>query len=148
MRRWPRTSSASRSTKCWTGCPTSWCAASARVWRCEGEHIRRGAAQLGGAKGGGEEETLQAGEERGEGRAPESVLAGVSSAMPALLEAYKLSSRAAHVGFEWPDIDGLFDKLHEETERAAGGVEGMSGAGTAADRRREWRNRVGTQVPR
>jgi len=45
----------------------------------------------------------------------ESVLAGVSSAMPALLEAHKLSSRAAHVGFDWPEIAGLFDKLQEET---------------------------------
>jgi MazG family protein len=47
---------------------------------------------------------------------PESVLAGVSSAMPALLEAHKLSSRAAHVGFDWPEIGGLFDKLDEEAE--------------------------------
>ena len=46
----------------------------------------------------------------------ESVLAGVSSAVPALLEAYKLSSRAAHVGFDWPEVSGLFDKLHEETD--------------------------------
>jgi nucleoside triphosphate diphosphatase len=46
---------------------------------------------------------------------PESVLAGVSSAMPALLEAHKLSSRAAHVGFDWPEIGGLFEKLDEET---------------------------------
>ena len=46
---------------------------------------------------------------------PESVLAGVSSAMPALLEAHKLSSRAAQVGFDWPEIGGLFDKLEEET---------------------------------
>jgi ATP diphosphatase len=46
---------------------------------------------------------------------PESVLAGVSSAMPALLEAHKLSSRAAHVGFDWPEIGGLFEKLEEET---------------------------------
>src|SRR5439155_3744365 len=45
---------------------------------------------------------------------PESVLAGVSSAMPALLEAHKLSARAAHVGFDWPEIAGLFDKLEEE----------------------------------
>lgn len=45
---------------------------------------------------------------------PESVLAGVSSAMPALLEAHKLSSRAAHVGFDWPEIAGLFEKLEEE----------------------------------
>jgi MazG family protein len=47
---------------------------------------------------------------------PESVLAGVSSGIPALLEAFKLSSRAAHVGFDWPNIEGLFDKLHEETD--------------------------------
>lgn len=47
---------------------------------------------------------------------PESVLAGVSAAMPALLEAHKLSSRAARVGFDWPNVQGLFDKLHEETE--------------------------------
>jgi MazG family protein len=46
---------------------------------------------------------------------PESVLAGVSSAIPSLLEAYKLSSRAAHVGFDWPNVEGLFDKLAEET---------------------------------
>lgn len=45
----------------------------------------------------------------------ESVLANVSSAMPALLEAHKLSSRAAHIGFDWPEIGGLFDKLQEET---------------------------------
>jgi uncharacterized protein YabN with tetrapyrrole methylase and pyrophosphatase domain len=48
--------------------------------------------------------------------APQSILAGVSPAMPSLLEAHKLSSRAAHVGFDWPNVDGLFDKLHEETE--------------------------------
>jgi MazG family protein len=45
-----------------------------------------------------------------------SVLAGISSAMPALLEAHKLSSKAAHVGFDWPNVEGLFDKLREETE--------------------------------
>jgi MazG family protein len=47
--------------------------------------------------------------------APESVLAGISSSVPALLEAFKLSSRAAHVGFDWPSVEGLFEKLHEET---------------------------------
>jgi nucleoside triphosphate diphosphatase len=43
-----------------------------------------------------------------------SILAGVSYAMPSLLEAYKLSSRAAQAGFDWPNIEGLFDKLQEE----------------------------------
>jgi MazG family protein len=60
------------------------------------------------AAGGGK--SAQAGE------APQSILAGVSPAMPSLLEAHKLSSRAAHVGFDWPTVDGLFDKLDEETE--------------------------------
>src|ERR1700724_2247150 len=45
----------------------------------------------------------------------QSVLSGVSSKMPALLEAYKLSSRAAHVGFDWSEIEGLFAKVEEET---------------------------------
>src|SRR3981189_3666424 len=48
--------------------------------------------------------------------AAQSALPGVSSKMPALLEAYKRSSRAAHVGFDWPEIEGLFAKLDEETK--------------------------------
>jgi ATP diphosphatase len=50
------------------------------------------------------------------GKKGDSALAGVSSATPALLEAHKLSSRVAQVGFDWPNIEGLFDKLREETE--------------------------------
>jgi len=45
---------------------------------------------------------------------PTSILAGISSSMPSLLEARKLSSRAAQVGFDWPDVKGLFAKLGEE----------------------------------
>ena len=45
-----------------------------------------------------------------------SILTGISSAMPALLEGYKISSRAAQTGFDWPNIEGLFDKLREETD--------------------------------
>ncbi|MGE0405739.1 MAG: nucleoside triphosphate pyrophosphohydrolase [Candidatus Korobacteraceae bacterium] len=45
-----------------------------------------------------------------------SLLDGVSAAMPALVEARKLGSRAAGVGFDWPEIDGILDKLHEEAE--------------------------------
>jgi nucleoside triphosphate diphosphatase len=53
---------------------------------------------------------------RGEPVAKPSILAGVSSTMPSLLEASKLSSRAAQAGFDWPNIEGLLGKLHEETE--------------------------------
>ena len=44
-----------------------------------------------------------------------SLLAGIARSMPALLEATKLSRKAASVGFDWPEISGVFDKLQEET---------------------------------
>jgi len=50
------------------------------------------------------------------GKSAPSILAGISSSMPSLLEAHKLSSRAAQVGFDWPNIEGLFEKLREETD--------------------------------
>src|SRR5271169_2467184 len=63
-----------------------------------------------------QERKKRAGGNAGEaGKTSPSILAGVSSSMPSLLEAYKLSSRAAQVGFDWPDVEGLFDTLHEET---------------------------------
>ncbi|HSU18822.1 MAG TPA: MazG family protein, partial [Acidobacteriaceae bacterium] len=52
---------------------------------------------------------------REESDGPQSMLADVPRSMPAMLEATKLGSRAAKVGFDWPDVNGLFDKLAEET---------------------------------
>ncbi|HKD79113.1 MAG TPA: nucleoside triphosphate pyrophosphohydrolase [Candidatus Angelobacter sp.] len=51
-----------------------------------------------------------------EGSTPEPLLSTVSSRMPALQEAHKISSKAAHIGFDWPAIQGLFEKLAEETQ--------------------------------
>ena len=42
-------------------------------------------------------------------------LAGVPVGLPALSRAAKLSSRAARVGFDWPDAAAVLDKLAEET---------------------------------
>jgi ATP diphosphatase len=66
----------------------------------------------------------------------ESVLSGISSRAPAMLEAQKLSSRAARVGFDWPEIEGLFEKLAEETaelreELDSGGAVSPAGKGVA-----------------
>ena len=61
-------------------------------------------------------EGAETAEEAATNGATSSILAGISSSMPALLEAHKLSSRAAQVGFDWPDIEALFDKLAEETD--------------------------------
>jgi MazG family protein len=41
-------------------------------------------------------------------------LDGVSRAMPALSEAGKIGSKAAKVGFDWPDVRGVVEKLREE----------------------------------
>jgi XTP/dITP diphosphohydrolase/ATP diphosphatase len=46
--------------------------------------------------------------------ADSSMLDDIPRTMPAMLETGKLGSRAAKVGFDWPDVNGLFDKLHEE----------------------------------
>ena len=43
-----------------------------------------------------------------------SILDGIPSKLPALHEAHQISSRVARVGFDWPNIDGVFEKLHEE----------------------------------
>ncbi len=45
---------------------------------------------------------------------PDSVLGGVPRSLPAVLEAYQLTRRASHVGFDWDSINGIFDKLDEE----------------------------------
>ena len=47
-------------------------------------------------------------------RAETGVLAGIAVGLPALSRAQKLSSRAARVGFDWPDAAAVLDKLEEE----------------------------------
>ena len=43
-----------------------------------------------------------------------SILDGVPKDLPSLMAAYKLQHKAAKVGFDWPDIDPVWDKLEEE----------------------------------
>jgi len=44
-----------------------------------------------------------------------SILDGVPHTIPALLEAFQLTRKAARIGFDWPNVEGIFDKLHEES---------------------------------
>jgi nucleoside triphosphate diphosphatase len=53
------------------------------------------------------------------------LLDDVSTKMPALMEAQKISSKAAHVGFDWPTIAGLFEKLEEETHELQEHIQGL-----------------------
>ena len=45
---------------------------------------------------------------------PTGLLAGVSRSTPALVEGQQISSRAAGAGFDWPNVEQVIDKLHEE----------------------------------
>jgi MazG family protein len=57
-------------------------------------------------------ETIKAAERGGD--ADESALAGVAKALPALKRAQKLGQRASVAGFDWPDREGVREKIHEE----------------------------------
>jgi MazG family protein len=59
------------------------------------------------------EERASAQETEIDARKP-SVLDGVSVALPALTRAIKLQNKAAKVGFDWPSLAPVFDKLKEE----------------------------------
>ena len=52
-------------------------------------------------------------------RAETRTLDGVAISLPALLRAVKLQRRAARVGFDWPDIGPVLDKLAEEAREVA-----------------------------
>jgi MazG family protein len=46
--------------------------------------------------------------------AADSIVGGVPRSLPAVLEAYQLTRRAARVGFDWENLAGIFEKLDEE----------------------------------
>lgn len=46
----------------------------------------------------------------------ESILDTIPTSMPAMLVSYKLQKKAGEVGFEWPDVNGVLDKLKEELD--------------------------------
>lgn len=54
----------------------------------------------------------------------ESVLDGVPNSLPALIRATEISKRASKIGFEWPDISGVLDKLREESDELSAAIEG------------------------
>ena len=59
-------------------------------------------------------ERLKEKERHANGNAEASLLDGVALALPALVQAEQYQLRAARVGFDWPDIQGVLDKLEEE----------------------------------
>ncbi|PXX90265.1 nucleoside triphosphate pyrophosphohydrolase [Marinobacter vulgaris] len=57
-------------------------------------------------------------------------LDGIARTLPAMVRAEKLQRRAANHGFDWPDVEPVFDKLHEEIdELKEAWYDACSGAG-------------------
>lgn len=89
-----------------------------------GKLVRRHPHVFGGKPGGvdaahpsdweahkAEERRLRA---EGTGGAPPGGLAGVARSLPSLVRAVKLQDRAALVGFDWPEVGRVMDKVEEE----------------------------------
>jgi MazG family protein len=55
--------------------------------------------------------------------AASSMLETVPRSLPSLLEAAKLGARAQKIGFDWPDVEGIFAKLEEETDELRQAIE-------------------------
>ncbi len=54
--------------------------------------------------------------ERSGRKEDKGILDGVPAALPALNQAQEYQERAARVGFDWPEIEGVLDKVREEIE--------------------------------
>lgn len=64
-------------------------------------------------------EKLKAAERSAQGATRESALDGVPVSLPGLTRAVKLQDRAARVGFDWPEVGGVIDKIVEEARELA-----------------------------
>jgi tetrapyrrole methylase family protein/MazG family protein len=54
--------------------------------------------------------------ENGSSALSRSALDGISPSMPALAASQEMQERAANLGYDWPSIDGVLDKVIEETD--------------------------------
>jgi nucleoside triphosphate diphosphatase len=71
---------------------------------------------------------------RGERNAKErGALSGIPAALPALTRAAKLGKRAAGVGFDWPDVVGVRDKIEEELAELDVAIESKDTAAIGAE---------------
>ena len=83
-------------------------------------------------------EVMKAEERRAAGKSEreESLLDGISSKAPALMEAHQLSTKAARVGFDWENLEDIFAKLEEEIGELRAAIQIHASSDTDADHTR------------
>jgi MazG family protein len=65
-----------------------------------------------------------------------SILEGVSTKVPALMEAHQLSTKAARVGFDWEQIEDIFEKVQEEISELLDAIKVHADSNSEADHTR------------
>jgi tetrapyrrole methylase family protein / MazG family protein len=81
-------------------------------------------------------EEIKSKERKDAGESEKTLLSGVPRAMPSLLRAYELSTRAAQVGFDWVKTDDVIDKAEEEVRELREAV--ADGGGTSREAEEEF----------
>ena len=85
-----------------------------RQWERIKAAEREAAAREAGPSPGGDVDAEAA--ETGAVTAPGSALDGISSSMPALAASQEMQERAANLGYDWPDVEGVVEKVAEEVD--------------------------------
>ncbi len=78
-------------------------------------------------------ERLKAEERAANGKSETGLLDGAPLALPALAQAQQYQKRAARVGFDWPELQGVMDKLLEELREVEEAPEGEAKAAEIGD---------------
>jgi tetrapyrrole methylase family protein/MazG family protein len=78
-------------------------------------------------------ERLKEAERNANGKGEAGLLDGVALALPALIQAQEYQKRAGRVGFDWSDIQGVVDKIHEEIREISAAQEGEDRASEIGD---------------
>ena len=78
-------------------------------------------------------ERLKEAERNANGKSDTGLLDGVALALPALVQAEEYQKRASRVGFDWSEIQGVIDKVHEELDEVFSATVGERRAAELGD---------------
>jgi len=87
-------------------------------------------------------ERIKADERKAKGDAPRSAIGGVPVGLPALVRAERITEKAAAVGFDWPEIEGVLAKVREELGELEGAIAERGGTSSESAAAHKMHGRV------